>query len=175
MIFNINIIHKNRFRVNLHIVREDEGDKSVRDEYNEFTKSYTFWNSLPCKYVLMCEMDAYLRKKVPDSVTEFDYVCCNWPWHPTLPGGGGISIRNVSSMKKICKEYPHLCNNIFAQDSWAAEGSIALKLSFNNSYLVEADHNIIDPIGFHNWWTFIDPVRLYKMYDLYDKYLTLEL
>jgi hypothetical protein len=169
-----NILDHNKFRAILHIVREDEGGRNVRDEYNEFVKSSIFWNSLPCKYILMCEMDAYLRKCVPDDITTYDYICCNWPWHSDLPGGGGISIRNVSSMKRICNKYPTLSNDIFAQDSWAVEGCNHLNLSYNNTYLVEANHNIIDPIGLHNWWTFINPNEPIFNH-IYDNYLTLVL
>lgn len=178
--FIVNILQQNRYRAILHIVRDDEGTKLVREDYNHFTKSHTFWNSLPCKYVLMCEMDAYLRKKIPDDITDFDYVCCKWPWHPDLSGGGGISIRKVSTMKKICDEYPNISTNIFAQDIWAANGCALLNLkynnvNFNNTYFIESCHDIIDPIGFHNWWTFINPYKFYKYRDIYDKYLTLEI
>jgi hypothetical protein len=169
------ILNQNKFRAILHIVRDDEGTKSVRDDYNQFTKSYTFWNSLPCKYILMCEMDAYLRKRVPDDITDYDYVCCNWPWHHNLPGGGGISFRKVSSMKRICIEHPQLAKDYFAQDDWAAEGCVSLGLVYNNIYLVEALHSITDPIGFHNWWTFIDVNQISNMSNIYDKYLTLDL
>jgi hypothetical protein len=170
-----NILQHNRFRAILQIIRDDEGGKSVRDEYNEFVKLPIFWNSLPCKYVLMCEMDAYLRRHITDDITNFDYVCCKWPWCPNVPGGGGISFRRVSSMKRICDEYPSLAKNIFAQDSWAAEGSIRLNLSFNNTYLVESTHHITNPIGFHNWWTFIKPFEMHNFFSIYDKYLTLEI
>jgi hypothetical protein len=167
------ILQHNKFRAILYIVREDEGGKEVRNEYNEFVKSSIFWNSLPCSYIMMCEMDAYLRKPVPDDILLYDYVCCKWPWHSKLAGGGGISFRKVSSMKKICNQYPSLATDIFAQDCWAAEGCIYLNLIYNNTYLVEASHNIDDPIGLHNWWTFIDPVRLSSWMPVYDKYLTI--
>jgi hypothetical protein len=170
-----NILKHNRYRAVLHIVREDEGGREVREEYNEFTKSAEFWNSLPCKNILMCEMDGYLKQKIPNNVIDFDYVCCGWPWRKDLPGGGGISFRKVSSMKRICKECPDLSKEIFAQDSWAAEGCNRLHLSYNNSYLVEANHRIVDPIGFHNWWTFINPTVLSEQKHIYDSYLTLEL
>lgn len=170
-----NILQHNRFRAILHIVREDEGGKQVRDDYNEFVKSSLFWNSLPCSYILMCEMDAYLRKPVPDDIVIYDYICCNWPWHSLLPGGGGISFRKVDSMKKICKEYPSLTTDIFAQDCWAAEGCIRLNLTYNNTYLVESSHDIKDPIGVHNWWTFINSIKFYDFLPIYEKYLTIEL
>jgi len=171
--FITRILDHNRFKAMLHVVRNDEGGREVRDEYNAFVKSSVFWNSLPCKYVLMCEMDAYLRKPVPDSVIEYDYACCSWPWYKDLPGGGGISIRTVRGMRRICNELPDLSEKHFAQDCWAAEGSVKLGLRWNNTYFVEAAHNIIDPVGFHNWWTFIDARSACT--DRYDKYLTLEL
>ena len=169
------ILKHNKYRAILQIVREDEGGREVREEYNEFTKREVFWNSLPCKYILMCEMDGYLKRVVPSNITDFDYVCCIWPWCLDLAGGGGISFRRVSSMKRICKEIPQLANEIFPQDGWVAEGCNRLNLSYNNSYLVEAHHGIIDPLGFHNWWTFINPFMLSEMEYIYDSYLTLDL
>lgn len=169
------ILKHNKYKAILHIVREEEGGREVREEYNEFTKREIFWNSLPCKNVLMCEMDGYLKQSLPNNIINFDYVCCLWPWKNDLAGGGGISVRRVSSMKRICKECPFLANEIFAQDSWAAEGCRRLNLSYNNSYLVEAAHSIINAIGFHNWWTFINPLTISKMQHVYDNYLTLEL
>ena len=169
------ILKHNRFRALLHIVRDDEGGREVREEYNTFVKSSQFWDSLPCAHILMCEMDAYLRKRVPEDIINYDYACCYWPWHPQLSGGGGISFRKVTYMKKIASEFPTLAKEYFAQDDWAAEGCLRLNLKCNNSYLVEADHNNTDPIGFHNWWTFINPNNLVYFSNVYDKYLTLEL
>lgn len=170
-----NILKHNRFRATLHIVRDDEGGREVRDEYNEFVKSTVFWNSLPYKYVLMCEMDAYLRKSITNDIENYDYICAIWPWHPELSGGGGISIRNVKSMQKICEKFPALTAEIPAQDFWVAKGCSNLQMSYNNRYFVEADHYNDDPSGFHNWWTFISPEKLVKLYNIYEKYLTLEL
>jgi hypothetical protein len=169
-----NILQHNKNNAVLNIIRDDEGGREVRNEYNEFVKSSKFWDSLNCKYILMCEMDTYLRKKVPNNILDYDYVCCKWPG-TTIPGGGGISFRKVSSMQKICKTYPNLSAEIFAQDYWASEGCIKLNLSYNNTYLVESDRTIIDPIGLHNWWTFIHIVNTESYYYIYDSYLTLEL
>jgi hypothetical protein len=169
------ILKHNKYKAQLNIVREDEGGKEVRDEYNKFLKSKDFWNSLLCKNVLLCEMDAYLRSPLPENVANFDYVCCKWPWHPNLAGGGGISIRNVNSMKNICEKFPTLTDELFAQDNWVAEGANRLNLSYNNTYLVESTHNIINPLGFHNWWTFINYNNLQNFYYIYDNYLTLEI
>lgn len=169
------ILKHNSFRALLYIVRENEGGREVREEYNTFVKSSQFWDSLSCNYILMCEMDGYLRKRVPDDIVNYDYVCCYWPWNNRVSGGGGISFRKVASMKKIATEFPTLTKDYFGQDDWVAEGSLRLNLRCNNSYLVEADHNNIDPIGFHNWWTFINPRNVVYLSNIYDKYLTLEL
>jgi hypothetical protein len=172
--FICDILKHNRFRAILHIVRDDEGGKEVRDEYNNFVKSSIFWNSIPTEYVLMCETDTYLRKHIPDNITDYDYVCCKWGWHKDLAGGGGLSFRRVSSMKRICLEHPYL-EKIFAQDSWVAEGCKILNLSYNNTYFVESYHDIPDPIGFHQWWTFINPHTFKTYWKNYSIYLSLDI
>lgn len=169
------ILGNNSKNADLQVVRKDEGGKEVRDEYNKFTKSIEFWNLFRCSHVLMSEMDSYLRRPIPDTAINYDYICCYWPWHSSLSGGGGISIRNVNAMKSICNTYPTLTDEYFGQDNWAAEGVNRLHLSYNNSLLIEANHGIIDPIGFHNWWTFINPSELYRYYHIYDNYLRLEI
>lgn len=171
----IDILKHNRFRAIVHIIRENQGGIEVRREYNNFVISSTFWNSLPCKYVLMGEMDTYLRKLLPENITNYDYICAKWPWHPDSPGGSGISIRKVEAMKRICRELPTLCTEISDQDFWAAKGCSDLKMSYNNRYFVESDHYNDDPFGFHNWWTFITLDKLVSLHNVYEKYLTLEL
>jgi hypothetical protein len=165
-----NILKHNKFRCILHIVREDTGDSSARNDYNKFTKSAEFWNSLPFEYVLMTEIDAYLRKPLPQ-LTEYDYVCSEWPWNKKLSGGGGLSFRKVSSMKRIVNEIPNLQEECFPQDYWAALGCYKLNLRCNNLLFVEANHMIEDPIGFHQWWTFVNP----RCTQVYENYVTLEL
>jgi hypothetical protein len=170
-----NILGKNKYRCILHVVREDEGGVSVRETYNEFVKSAEFWHSLPFEYVLMAEIDSYLRKPLPKEIETYDYVCCEWPWNKSMCGGGGVSFRKVATMKRIVQEFPTLCTETFPQDCWASAGSKKLEASYNNSYFVEANHSVLDPIGFHQWWTFINPSNLPQMLPVYEKYVTLEL
>ena len=168
------ILKHNKLRCIVNIVREDEGDASVRDEYNKFAKSAEFWNSVPFEYVLMTEIDTYLRKPLPEELTNYDYVCCEWPWNKTLSGGGGLSFRKVSSMKRILTECPTL-QEISAHDCWVAAGCEKLQLHCNNTMFVEANHMIKDPIGFHQWWTFLHPSTLMSLLPLYESFVTLDI
>lgn len=170
-----NILGKNKYRCVLHVVRDDEGGASVREEYNAFVKSAEFWHALPFEYVLMAEIDSYLRKPLPTNIETYDYVCCEWPWNKSMYGGGGLTFRNVATMKRIVQEFPNLCNETFPQDCWASAGSKHIEASYNNSYFVEANHSVLDPIGFHQWWTFINPSTLAQMLPIYENYVTLEL
>ena len=170
-----NILGENKYRCILHVIRDDEGGPSVREEYNAFVKSAEFWHVLPFDYVLMAEIDSYLRKPLPKNIETYDYVCCEWPWNKSMYGGGGLSFRKVATMKRIVQEFPNLCNETFPQDCWASAGSKNLEASYNNSYFVEANHSVLDPIGFHQWWTFINPSTLAQMLPVYEKYVTLEL
>ena len=78
-------------------------------------------------------------------------------------------------MRRICDKDPYLAKEVFAQDSWAAQGCAFLNLKYNSTYFVESTHNISDPIEFHNWWTFINPFKLDEYFPTYNKYLTLEI
>lgn len=174
--FICDILQHNRYRALLYIVRDDEGGKEVRDIYNDFIKRPVFWNSLPCKYMLLCEIDAYLRRPLPDDVLNYDYICSKWPWHRDLIGGGGISICTIEAMQRICNELPELADKIYSHDNWVAEAANQLNFKCNNTYFVEAAHfQNNNPIGLHNWWTFIIPHAIAELSHIYDNFLTLEL
>jgi hypothetical protein len=165
------ILAHNKDRAALHIVNEKTGEyTSDRNAYISFMKSRQLWDSIPYEYVLLLEMDAYLLRHVPATLTA-DYYCAPWPWHPDLPGGSGLTIRAVAAMREICAQLPESADAIFDQDYWGGAGIKELKKSFNNSLFIEAGLTI-NPVGVHQWWTFIQPTPEYIQY--YIDYLILK-
>ncbi len=181
-----NILGHNRYRAIIHIIDttmtiDDNNDNTEnmytqkRDTYNFFYKSNFLWNHIPCKYVLCMEIDSYLRDFIPSNIGDYDYICSKWVWNNTLSGGGGITIRSVKAMQKLCNTHSHMAETIWAQDVWAAEGIKLLNGNYNNSIFVESNHTIKDCVGLHQWWTFIHPSTIGNFKENYDRYITLKI
>lgn len=146
----------NADRARICMIEADAGEYDAnRDAYNQFLKSEALWSDLwdtGIRYVLMMELDAYLRDFIPDGIEEFDYICSAWSWRPDEPGGGGISIRRVEKMLELCAvasdmEFPH-------QDCWLSAAICKVGGIANNKLFVESQYTP-NPVGVHQWWSFI--------------------
>lgn len=165
------ILGHNKVHAALHILNEKTGEyTSDRNAYISFMKSAELWTALPFEYVLLLEMDAYLLRHIPATLTA-DYYCAAWPWHLNFPGGSGLTVRNVATMREICERLPESANAIFDQDYWAGAGIQALKKKSDNSLFSEACL-LQNPVGVHQWWTFIQPMTKYLPF--YIDFLTLK-
>jgi hypothetical protein len=142
--------------IHLHVEWDYVGTpEQGRLEYNELLKTRRFWEMFSEEYILTMETDSYLLKPIPESMFQYDYVASKWPWLPTEPGGGGLSLRNVSMMLDICTRMP---SNPPMQDSFASEGVKLLEYTYpdiqtNMNYFTEALYSS-NAIGTHQWWTF---------------------
>ena len=165
------ILAHNKSHATIHIITPKAGEYNAdRNSYNAFMKSAQLWDALQFEYIIIIEMDTYLLRHVPVTLTA-DYYSAEWPWKEGEPGGSGISIRRVATMREICAELPEYANTFFPQDGWAAEGIKALNKTYDNSLFVEAGIHT-DPVGTHQWWTFIEPFEEYIEY--YVNYITLK-
>jgi hypothetical protein len=72
-------------------------------EYNELLKEESFWESISAQHICVIEMDCYLRKPIPDSLLEYDYIGAPWAWAMASPGGSGLSLRRRSAMIDVCR------------------------------------------------------------------------
>jgi hypothetical protein len=100
----------------------------------------------------MIELDAYLRDFLPDC-SEYDYVCAKWRWSDD-PGGGGLTVRRVSKMLELLEADPYLAQTIPHQDYWVSAAISKYGGSINNTMFFES-YLCPDPVGVHQWWTFI--------------------
>jgi len=144
----------------VHLVTMFQGnpEPSVgKTEYNMLLQSKEFYEALPSEGLLLMEMDTYLRKQIDPKILSYDYVACPYSWDESM-SGGGLSFRRRSVMLDICKSYDQL---ELAQDIFACKGIQALGYTmpcfeegvkyFSESALYE------DPVGVHQWWTFVGP------------------
>ncbi len=168
------ILGHNYVAADIRIVDEtDIGREAGRALYNKTLQSLDFWESLPVEHIILCEMDGYFRREIPETLWAYDYVCCPWPWDATVPGGGGVSLRRRSAMIRIARECPHLQQ--YAQDGWVAVGVKELGLSAAAEFTEAAFFE--NPVAVHQWWTFYEPpnLTLEEQFRTAPTYLTLEI
>ena len=81
------VLGHNVDRAEIHVLFEtDVGREEGRRVYNEFLMSLDTWTGFPAEHVLVCELDAYFRRKLPAELLDYDYVGYKWPWLPNEPG-----------------------------------------------------------------------------------------
>lgn len=152
------------------------GEEGVR-EYNKLLQEYSFWEQIQAEHICILETDSYLRKPIPEELLEYDYVGTPWGWDLKSPGGSGLTLRRRSTMLQIC----NACKKKEMQDSFVAQGIQELGLTwlpakpygiytFVESYFTE------DPVGVHQWWTFVFNRFLYNQsLDFVWNYLILDI
>ena len=131
-----------------------------KKEVDNLLSDWRTYASIDAKYILTMEMDCFLRKKVPRELFDGDYWGCTWGWQPEQPGGGGLTVRKISSMIELCRKYrPNLEEDLgCSQDCWLALRTMEEeldypRLEFRILYLME---NILQgsPVGVHQFWTY---------------------
>jgi hypothetical protein len=140
--------------IHIHPIFENIGTpEQGKTEYNNLLKTKTFWKSFKEEHILIIETDCYLLKHIPESIYKYDYVSSQWPWLKSEPGGGGLSYRKCSIMKKICELSDKSLKEDTMQDTFASNGVKILGLSFSHDFFTEA-LILTSSIGTHQWWTF---------------------
>lgn len=144
--------------IHIHILFDSIGTpEQGKYEYNELLKQKEFWNILNEEIILTIETDSYLLDFIPESIYKYDYVSSKWPWLPTDPGGGGLSLRKRSKILQICDVKQVISGG--AQDAYISEGIKELGYSYpsfdeSSEYFTECLYSM-KAIGTHQWWTFL--------------------
>lgn len=142
---------------NIHFLPIFKGSPSYTDARNEYTKLLStsgFYEILPWNHLCILQTDSYLRKQIPDSVLDYDYIASPALWDEANLVGG-LSFRKKEAMIRITKEFQE---DIPSEDLFISKGCTALGLkkpSFEDAMLYCAESCLYeDPVGVHQWWTF---------------------
>lgn len=145
---------------NIHFIPLFRGSPSyseARDEYTRLLVNSLFYKGIPWENILIMQTDSYLRKQIPDSVLEYDYIAAPALWDEKNLVGG-LSFRNKSAMIKITEEFHE---DIPSEDLFLSEGCNRLGLKkpiFDNAMTYCTESCLYeDPIGVHQWWTYFFP------------------
>ena len=100
---------------NVHIYKWFKGitnrEKGFTD-YNITFKLPGFYKLINAEYLITVQMDSYFLQKIPDWIFTGTYYGAPWGWNNTMPGNGGMSIRNIKNMIELCeKEIQNIQNN----------------------------------------------------------------
>ena len=134
--------------------------------YNSILTSESFYEIFdPCKSILLIQTDTLSRKRVPwDLVEKYAYIGAPWGGlqinGPTdsVVGNGGYSLRNVSVMKKTCREHVFDPKKDIAEDLFFAKHGRSIEFPVTPAdvawgFSVEhVPHP--DPCGMHQAWRF---------------------
>lgn len=147
----------------VHLIPLFKGLASKAEGVKQFNLAMTnpeVYAMIDAEYCITVQLDTYFVQKIPEWIFQGDYYGAPWGWEPQSAGGGGMTLRKISTMKEICSHGP-LTNGIGAEDK--ALGDTAEKCGFTIPPFQFRLHVFLEnlflgqrPIGIHQWWTFID-------------------
>jgi hypothetical protein len=109
------------------------------------------------EYCLTIQMDVFIRRAVTDDMFIGDYWGNPWAWDPDMPGGGGATIRKISTMIDICSKYKYLTG---VEDAWFAIHIQNDNYNFPDiefrAFIIMESLFVIDPVIVHQFWTFLN-------------------
>jgi hypothetical protein len=121
-------------------------------QYNSLLTSPGFYDIFHCDNILIFQIDTILRKKIPDSLLQYDYVGA--PWSDIKVGNGvgngGLSLRKVSAIKSVLNNIPY---DGTQEDMFISKACYLLNMNlptYNvaSCFAIETYWNE-DPIGIH--------------------------
>jgi len=138
---------------------EHVGREEGKNQTNVTFKLAQFYEQIDAEYMLRFEMDTYLLQKVPTSIFIGDFYGAPWGWYPDKPGGGGLTVRNISAMISICTKEKETIDPS-GEDAWIGNaivkhGYSVPPFSFRVQIFSENIPPPVPPIGIHQFWTFI--------------------
>lgn len=134
-------------------------------EYNITFKLPKFYKLINAEYLITVQMDSYFLQKIPDWIFIETYYGAPWGWNPTMGGNGGLSIRNVKNMIELCEKEISNIQNEEGED-WHFSQAIVKhnytipSYEFRCKVLQENFPVDLNPIGTHQFWTYINNYNL---------------
>jgi hypothetical protein len=148
-------------------------------DYNEALKTAGLYEKIDAEYAIFAQLDTYVRYKIPASLFMGDYYGAPWNWDLDAPGGGGLSVRKIKSMIRICKEAPKddRAEDIWFSDYVRANGYSYPPLELRTCIFSES-YPIPYFIGVHQFWTYLDTYSVYnkaQYREILKNYLTIHI
>ena len=128
-------------------------------DYNTLLCQADFWqNFSQAEHALLCETDAYIRRRIPEEFFQYDYVGAPWPGTPygCIPGvggNGGFSLRRVKPMMEMCSKprFMHEPQDVFV--SRYVDPSKVPPFEKATEFAVEGVWHP-DPVGLHKVYSY---------------------
>lgn len=150
-------------RQNINYICFSEGN-STRDIYNDTLKSVEFYESIPCKRMLIFQTDSWIRTKGLEKFMDYAYIGApHRNWEGTSMNGG-LSLRNkqvcIDIIKKLGEEGKkthHWEDTFFSVGCFAffpeLYPTLDVAKQFSSEWMFDSRS-----IGTHKfWYTIIDP------------------
>jgi len=154
---------------NVTIVQAFTGNVSLqegRDDYNRLLTSPWMYECFAddAEYMLTVQMDVFIRRAVGPEIFVGDFWGPPWKWAPTRGGGGGSTIRKISSMREICNAGSVYSSDPVkeGEDSWMSDmivkkGYSIPDLDFRSMHIMESVY-VANPVVVHQFWSYIDSI-----------------
>lgn len=153
---------------NVTIIQAFTGNVCVqegRDDYNRLLTSPWMYECFAddAEYVLTIQMDVFIRRAVTPEIFVGDYWGACWKWDPSRGGGGGSTIRKISTMREICLASANSADPVKeGEDSWMSDmiikgGYSIPDVDFRCMHIMESIY-VTNPVVVHQFWSYIDSI-----------------
>jgi hypothetical protein len=126
-------------------------------EYNTLMATKDMYEIIDAEYIVTIQMDVFIRRPLTPEIFVGDYWGAPWKWNPKMAGGGGATIRKVSSMIELCtKNIYHGDPFKESEDIWICErleGTVP-DLDFRAMNIMESVF-VTNPVLVHQFWSFL--------------------
>ncbi len=131
-------------------------DKIYEAEYNHLLTRQAFWKSLNYEKVLIFQTDSLMLRCCVDGFMQYDYVGAPWVHIKMEGGNGGLSLRTVDMMEKICSKHNYNQvidgnEDLFFSRHLLAEGGTTPPKHIAQRFSVETIF-FDKPVGIHAAW-----------------------
>lgn len=129
-------------------------------EANYTFKIPHFYKLIDAEYVINVHLDAYFLQKIPDWIFTGTYYGSPWSWDTERAGNGGLAVRNIKNMIELCEKEINTALNETIEDDYISNMIIKNNydyppLEFRLKVFQESAPTSFNPIGTHQFWTYI--------------------
>jgi hypothetical protein len=164
----------------VHLISWFKGVATKEEGFLQMESTMTspdFYEKIDAEYMIGTQLDAYFLQKIPENVFTGDFYGSPWVWEPQSPGGGGITVRNIAAMITICQKEMKEGNKCSGpEDCWIGtnilkHGYVVPPLEFRIQKFLENGPSPLQPIGVHQFWTFVSNFGLNTNREFFEKYV----